>query len=140
LVHEVVWLRLAMASFSGCPRRTARSWRRARARVESFPHVRSFPVVNRTGSSVDVVGVHFLASDRPIPRASPAALARRLPSRAAQDLVEWPPAQNVERVFAYLLAEEVPVARILALAPWAPAITDDRPFNEYFLLRQYGIL
>lgn len=101
----------------------------ARAVTESFPHVRVF-------QSVEGWGFHFLASDAPIPATSGEALAARLPPRAAADLVEWwrdvTPAEALERV----VGQEVPVERIFAVAPQAPALEDDRPINEYYLLRR----
>lgn len=101
----------------------------ARAVTESFPHVRVF-------QSVEGWGFHFLASDAPIPATSGEALAARLPPRAAADLVEWwrdvTPAEALERV----VGQEVLPERIFAAAPGAPALEDDRPINEYYLLRR----
>jgi spermidine synthase len=101
----------------------------ARAVTESFPHVRVF-------QSVEGWGFHFLASDAPIPAASGETLAARLPPRAAADLVEWwrgvTPAEALERV----VGQEVPLDRIFAVAPSVPALEDDRPINEYYLLRR----
>ncbi|MBI2205512.1 MAG: fused MFS/spermidine synthase [Candidatus Rokubacteria bacterium] len=111
----------------------------ARALAESFPHVRVFPVVRRTGP-VEVVGIHFLASERAIPRRTATELVARVPPRAAADLLEWTREHTVEQFFAFMLAEEAPMARVIGLAPWAPALADDRPFNEYFLLRRSGLL
>jgi spermidine synthase len=110
----------------------------ARAFGESFPHVRAFPVVLRK-PELAVAGVHFLGSDRPIPRVSAGVLASRLPPRAVRDLLEWPYVPTVQDVFGPLLANELPIADVIALAPWVPVLEDDRPFNEYFLLRRAGI-
>ena len=107
-----------------------------RALGESFPHVRAFPSVNRR-PTLRVLGVHYLASDRAIPRYSVAELVERLPARAAQDLIEWPIEPTVEGNFARLLGHEVPLGALTDLAPTAPALADDRPFNEYFLLRRW---
>jgi spermidine synthase len=101
----------------------------ARAITESFPQVRVF-------QSVEGWGFHFLASETPIPAASGDALAARLPPHAAADLVEWwrdvTPGQALGRV----VDQEVPPERLLAVAPRAPALEDDRPLNEYYLLRR----
>jgi len=107
-----------------------------RALEASFPHVRAFPSVN-PGPTLQVLGVHYLASDRPIPRYSVAELVERLPARAARDLIEWPIEPTVEGNFARLLGHEMPLAALTGLAPRAPALADDRPFNEYFLLRRW---
>jgi hypothetical protein len=111
-----------------------------RALAESFPHVRALPVVNAVDgpSKIEVVGVHFLASDRPIPRRTPRELAERLSPAATRDLTEWGGA-DAEQVFARLLSFETPLQALIGLAPWAPTLTDDRPFNEYFLLRRWGL-
>jgi spermidine synthase len=108
----------------------------ARALGESFRSVRAFPVVN-TNPTFAVAGVHFLASEHPLPRHPAWVLAARLPPRAARDLLEWPFFSTVEDVFAALLDHEVPLDALIGLARWAPALTDDRPFNEYFLVRRW---
>jgi spermidine synthase len=100
-----------------------------RAITVSFPYVRVF-------RAVGAWGFHILASDRPIPNTSAKVLASRLPPRAAADLVEWSPGVQPEQVFETLLNQEAMPERIIAVAPDAPALTDDRPFNEYFLLRR----
>jgi spermidine synthase len=100
-----------------------------RAIIESFPHVRIFP-------SVAGWGFHFLASDRPIPDTPAAALASRLPPRAGADLVEWFEGVTPEQVFEKILSQEIKPDPILATAPGVPALTDDQPFNEYYLLRR----
>jgi spermidine synthase len=100
-----------------------------RALQEAFPHVRALP-------SVFGGGLHFLASDRPLPRRTAAELARELPDAAARDLVAWGPHDTPEAQFGAVLAGEQPVERLLALAPDAPALSDDRPLNEYYFLRR----
>ena len=101
----------------------------ARAITESFPHVRVF-------QSVEGWGFHFLASDTPIAAASADVLAARLPPRAAADLVEWWRGVTPEQALGRVVGQEVPPERVLAVAPGAPALEDDRPFNEYYLLRR----
>ena len=101
----------------------------ARSLTESFPYVRAFV-------SFKSWGVHFLASDRPIPNVSPDDLAARLPPAAAADIVEWEPRFLAGEIFAVILENEVSIDSILALDPEAPALTDDRPVNEYYLLHR----
>ncbi|HXE74911.1 MAG TPA: fused MFS/spermidine synthase [Candidatus Xenobia bacterium] len=106
----------------------------ARALRESFPYVRVFE--RRPGWEY-----HFLASLEPIPARSAAELAQRLPPAAAADLVEWGPQPTPEEQFAFILSREIPLEQLLLLAPRAPALQDDRPINEYYLLRrQLGVL
>jgi spermidine synthase len=100
----------------------------ARALKESFPYVRAF-------ISVEGWGIHYLASRQPIPDRSAAELAKRLPARAAADLVEWGPFSSAEQQFAAVLKKEVPLDHILAANPNAPTMVDDRPINEYYMLR-----
>jgi spermidine synthase len=102
----------------------------AKAMTESFPHVRVF-------QSVEGWGFHLLASPSPIASASPESLAARLPPRAAADLIEWGPAQTPAEFFRIVLGREVPVARLVDLVPGIPTLSDDRPVNEYFLVRRW---
>jgi len=101
----------------------------ARALKESFVYVRAF-------RSVAGWGVHYLASNQPIPDRSAADLAKRLPPSAAADLVEWGPFATPEEQFAAVLKNELPIGWLINLDKNAPAMQDDRPVNEYYLLRQ----
>jgi spermidine synthase len=106
----------------------------ARALAESFAYVRVF-------ASVDgpIWGLHFLASQSPIPNRTPAELAARMPATAKADLLEWGNFASPEQGFALELHNEVPIEKVLAQMPNAPAMRDDRPVNEYFLLRLFGV-
>ena len=97
--------------------------------VDSFPYVRMYP-------SIEGWGYHYFASDTPIPERSAADLAGRLPPRAAADLVEWFEGMSAPQLVERFLAQEIATSPFLASAPPAPALVDDRPFNEYFLLRR----
>ncbi len=99
----------------------------ARALRETFPHVRVF-------GSIEGWGLHFLASADEIPAWTARELAGRLPPAAGADLVEWSPGATTESQFATVLTREVPLAAVLH--PTIPALTDDRPANEYYLLRE----
>lgn len=101
----------------------------ARALQESFPYVRVF-------QSVEGWGYHFLASMRPIPVTPASVLAGRLPPSALVDLLEWGPYPTAEQQFNAVLARELPLEALTASAPFVPALQDDRPLNEYFLLRR----
>jgi len=100
----------------------------ARAIKESFPYVRVF-------GSVEGWGLHFLASDRPIPVRSPEELVQHMPDRAVRDMMEWGPEATPQAQFAAVLRRESTPDRLMAEAPGVPALQDDRPENEYFLLR-----
>src|SRR5262249_1424634 len=98
-----------------------------RSLMNSFPHVRMY-------SSVEGWGFHLLASMSPIEVPSAEELAARLPSAAAADLVEWLPDKDPRHLFANLLENEKDPRRFLR--DESMRITDDRPFNEYYLLRR----
>ncbi len=100
-----------------------------KALTESFPYVRAI-------ISYDTYGVHYLASMEPIPVTSSSVLASRMPAAAASDFVEWGPKALPEQQFE-LAAHEIPLEQIVAEDPQVPALRDDRPIKEYFLLRQW---
>jgi hypothetical protein len=50
--------------------------------------------------------------------------------------MEWGPEATAERQFAVVLDSELPISQLVALAPAAPAMQDDRPLNEYYVLRR----
>ena len=102
----------------------------ARALTESFPYVRAF-------MSVGTFGTHFLASRQPLPPTSGFELASRLPPGAVVDLLEWGPRMTAEGQFDLILRNEIPVERLIADSPRTPALRDDLPVNEYYLLRSW---
>jgi hypothetical protein len=102
----------------------------ARALKESFPYGRVF-------HSVEGRGYHLFASDQPLPQRTAGELAQRLPAKAATDLVEWGPESNAERQFAQVLNRELSLDQMIAEAPEAPALQDDHPVNEYYLIRRH---
>jgi spermidine synthase len=98
--------------------------------TEVFPFVRVF-------NSYEGWGMHCVASMHPIPNRSPAELAAILRPRAAADLVEWGPSTTTTvQQFEDVLSREQDISELLKAAPLARAIEDDRPVNEYFLLRR----
>jgi predicted membrane-bound spermidine synthase len=103
----------------------------ARALTESFAYVRAFP------SYTLASGIYFLASMKPIPATTSAVLASRLPPAAAADFVEWGPAKTPQAEFDLTLSHELNVEQLIAGSPRTPAMRDDEPINEYFLLRRW---
>jgi spermidine synthase len=101
----------------------------AKSLRESFPYVRVF-------RSIEGWGYHFLASKSPLPSPSAAMLASRLPPTAVTDLLEWGPAPTAEQQFAGVLNQELSLDAIINQDPGVPALQDDRPVNEYFILRR----
>jgi spermidine synthase len=100
----------------------------ARALQESFPYVRAF-------GSIDGWGTHFLASNQPILPTPPSVLASRLPPIAVKDLLEWGPSATAEEQLGVVMSREIALDSMIAASPRTPALVDDRPFNEYFVLR-----
>jgi len=105
----------------------------ARALKESFLYVRLFQYGPKGG-------FHFLASNHPLRNWTAGELARKMPPAAARDLMEWSAGPTVEGEFDAILQKEGSLDRMLAGDPEAPALQDDRPINEYFILRQLGKL
>jgi spermidine synthase len=100
----------------------------ARALKNSFSYVYVDP-------SVEKWGWHFFASDRPIPNRTAAELVARMPAKAVADMMEWGPAHTPDEQFDLMLAPRMTSEQMIALAPGTVALQDDRPINEYFLLR-----
>jgi spermidine synthase len=102
----------------------------ARAIAESFPHVRVF-------RSVEGWGYHFIASPSPIAVPSADVLASRVPPRAVVDMLEWGPASTASAQLNLMVGREVALQSLLAAAPDVPVLRDDRPYNEYYLVRRW---
>jgi spermidine synthase len=101
----------------------------AEAIQQSFPYVRVF-------HSVEGLGNHFLASESPLPPVSAAVLASRLPPAAVSDLLEFGPAQSAEQQFALVTNREFSIESLIGRSSGnVPALQDDRPVNEYYILR-----
>jgi spermidine synthase len=103
-----------------------------RSLVDSFPYVRGFGGINGWGA-------HFLVSMQPIDSATGAELAARLQPKAQQDLWEWmktPKLSTLQDAFQLILYNEAPINVMLNPDP-SIEITDDQPYNEYFLLRRW---
>jgi spermidine synthase len=101
----------------------------ARALQNSFAYVRIFQWKGR-------LGWHFLASSQPIPTRSAAELTDRMPAAAIDDMLEWGPEKTAEKQFDLLLSRETKPEQMIALSPQTPALQDDHPINEYYLLRR----
>jgi spermidine synthase len=100
----------------------------AQALKESFPYIRVFRYKGAPG-------LHFLASLQPIPMRLPSELAARMPASAVADFVEWGPFRDAAEQFGVVLPNEVSVDGVTRLSTGTPALRDDRPINEYYLLR-----
>jgi hypothetical protein len=97
---------------------------------ESFPHVLIL-------QSIEGWGFHFLASQRPLARLTPEELVKHMPATAVTDMMEWGPAATPEQQFATTLGRPLTLDEMIADAPGAPALQDDRPINEYYAIRRF---
>ncbi|HXZ31835.1 MAG TPA: MFS transporter [Terriglobales bacterium] len=107
----------------------------ARALQNSFDHVRVFHCVVKN-SNVKTQGLLFLASDAPFAARTATSLVQRMPATAIHDLLEWGPEMTPEKQLADIMDHEVPIETVIAQAPEAAALDDDRPVNEYYFLRR----
>ena len=98
---------------------------------EAFPYVRCFV-------SVEGWGVHMLASMDPIEPRTAEQLAARMPAEAKKDLLEWSPSPDLPGYLNSVLSQELAIKDGLNPNPKI-RISDDKPYNEYFLLRQLGL-
>jgi spermidine synthase len=104
----------------------------ARSLKESFPHVRFFhaPLEFR------IPGIHMLASMEPIQKLNPEQLAASMPAAAREDLLEWASSPDLPAYMTAVLSNELSVKEVINPRI---RITDDHPYNEYFLLRRWGL-
>lgn len=100
----------------------------ARTLLQAFPHVVAY-------RSIEGWGTHYLASMQPIPTMSAATLVSRMPEGVRRDLVEWDPRTTPLAIATRILAGRVPVSDMVTDRGHGPIITDDHPFNEYYLAR-----
>jgi spermidine synthase len=106
----------------------------ARSLDKSFPHGCCFGGVGGWGG-------HFLGSMQPIEPATAEELAARMPPKARQDLMEWMDVEKYPALSSYfqpVISSEAPIASMLNPNPNIQ-ITDDQPFNEYHLLRDWRV-
>jgi spermidine synthase len=101
----------------------------AKALAGSFPYVRVY-------RSIRGWGWHFLASMSPIPERTAAELVARMPPAAVKDMMEWGPGATPVDQFQRMLSAKMTLEELVREAPATPPMQDDRPVNEYFLLRE----
>lgn len=105
-----------------------------KALVDSFPHVKAFAELD---PQQQIFGIHFLASMSPLPDTASSVLAARMPPDAAADFVEWGPGKTAQQQFELVVSHHLPLEPLIEAAPRVAAMSDDRPVNEYYLLRKY---
>jgi hypothetical protein len=75
----------------------------------------------------------------PIPARTAEELATRMPPNAQADLLEWSSSNALPAYIEQVLKKEVSVKGSVNRDPRV-RITDDQPFNEYFLLRRWRVI
>jgi spermidine synthase len=100
----------------------------ARSIKNSFAYVKVY-------RGIEAYGWHFLASDQPITDRTAAELVARMPAAAVKDMMEWGPAATPEAQMSMLLDHTTTAENLIALDPAIPALSDDRPINEFFMVR-----
>lgn len=105
----------------------------ARALQQSFAYVRVFKPVEDNGW-------HFLASMEPIVDRSAEELVARMPAPAVTDMMAWGPAATPTDQFNRMLQTDLTTQKLISRFPGAPALDDDRPVNEYDMLRNWSRL
>ncbi len=89
-------------------------------------------------ASYEYYGHHFIASDTEIPDLTAKELVERMPQAAQQDLVEWNTGANKDPAtfLSLTIDHEIQSTDLIKIKPDA-VITDNQPYNEYYLLRKY---
>jgi spermidine synthase len=104
----------------------------ARSLRESFPYVIAF-------KSIADWGYHFLASMSPIRDITPADFVTRLPEPAKRDLMEWNADISIDKMAERILSRRTDIEQLLSPGE-NMIVTDDLPYNEYFILRRNGFI
>ncbi len=100
----------------------------AKAISESFPYVKVY-------ESIEGWGWHFLASEQPIPDTPAEVAVSRMPRSAIADMLEWGPYRTPQLQFQAVLSRRIQIQSLIEKDPSIPPLSDNRPINEYFLLR-----
>jgi hypothetical protein len=85
-------------------------------------------------------GAHFLGAMQPLDGISEDQLVARMPAKAQADIMEWIPkgtAITAQDCFRPVVSAEADIKAMLN-PDTSVEITDDQPFNEYFMLRSWG--
>jgi spermidine synthase len=82
----------------------------------------------------DADGTHILGSDMPLPPLTPALFTRHFPAAAMKDLKEWHPEMRFEAI-----AKRAVTPAEVSLKS-GRFISDDRLYNEFYILRKLGLL
>jgi spermidine synthase len=83
---------------------------------------------------------YMLASDAPITKPDPKEAAAEMPKTAQNDMLEWADREELPHDSAAVLQQlydrQLPLTKLMESDP-SLKITDDKPINEYFLIRKF---
>lgn len=100
----------------------------ARSLDNSFHYIKVY-------NSIEKWGFHFLASEAPIEEPSAERFVARMPESARKDMMEWYRNKDAVKLVRSLLKRQIPLSQLLH-PDVSIKITDDRAYNEYYLLRR----
>ncbi len=102
----------------------------ANSLIAVFPYVRAF-------RSYDGAGIHYLASASPIRNITVQEAFEKMPPKVIQDINEWPYYGGVDAKTGLqeVLKAELDMRR-LSSEDKAVIVSDNRPYNEYYLVRR----
>ncbi len=102
-----------------------------RSAADAFPFIRIY-------QSHHGFGLHILLSRQPIEVPTPEEFIERLPPEALADLMEWaPPGTEPSQFIQEQVLERELALETLTGPAEGPRISDDQPFNEYFVMRRW---
>jgi len=101
----------------------------ARSFLHAFPYVRVYKGLGGRG-------FHFLGSETPL-RPLQKSDWRQMPPKAYDDFTEWIDDRKTNTSLCWEAIIRNELAPQMLVDPHIPRLTDDRPFNEYFLLRRH---
>ncbi|MFZ2205327.1 MAG: fused MFS/spermidine synthase [Minisyncoccia bacterium] len=101
----------------------------ARSLVDVFPYVEVY-------QSVRQWGYHFFASNEPINIPNPEQIVKNMPLSAQDDLMEWNDYNdpNILSFIKRIISGKININQLLN-SNKKIEVTDDQPYNEYFLVR-----
>lgn len=95
--------------------------------ADHFPYIRVF-------RSVEGWGYHLMASMEPVTTVTPETMLAAMPPAARADLTEWTTPDQGPAMISKVVDRELPIESFTSGV--VARVTDDVPYNEYFLLRR----
>lgn len=105
-----------------------------RALVSEFKYIKAYILSGGTG-------IFFITSNSPIENLTSLEILQKMPLNARKDLFEWTKLNydnpNLEELTSFINPlQELSIEKMLEVTNNDSVVTDDSPYNEYFLLRR----